>query len=464
MAEDDHELVGRGRRFELAFEPFELGVVHVAVRAGTGDAALADGVEGDHPQARPGHERVVARRAARGRQLGRVDVGEAVPVGLGAVEEDLLVLGFGDVLAIRVGRDEGDRPGFVRQQVEQVFGGDVGEFAGECGERAFHRLYAPGRDLLEGRVGGLVPLHEAVVIAEGDVAGDGEPGGGEGQLGAIHQPGVFGPAGGCPFRFVGVVEVGAPALDVVVVVLDAGVFGGLFRTRSADTGGVRVADRVDAAVRVEGAALEQGPHPFGLVELLAVGGVAGVDREVHRGPRAVAGGNRGGAGGRKGVELTDHRVVYEGLQRLPRPEGGFDRRAQRVDELDPGRALLVGELEVGELAEVGELGAAALAAALGGAEAVFADDIRLPRADAQLDEAGRAGRAGCAGCAVGDDPLLDRRQSEGVGRRTGDRGEKGYGQRGDRCDERQSHTGQGTEKLVRIKLFATNQKSLSPGG
>ena len=104
VAEDDHELVGRGSLFELAFEPFELGVVDVAVRAGPGHAALADGVEGDHPQARLRHEQVVARRTAGGGQLGRVDVGEAVAVGLGAVEEDLLVLRFGDVAPVRVGR------------------------------------------------------------------------------------------------------------------------------------------------------------------------------------------------------------------------------------------------------------------------------------------------------------------------------------------------------------------------
>ena len=59
VAEDDHQFIGFGRLFELTFQPFELGVVDVAVGgevAGRGDdrARLGDRVEGDEAHSRIG--------------------------------------------------------------------------------------------------------------------------------------------------------------------------------------------------------------------------------------------------------------------------------------------------------------------------------------------------------------------------------------------------------------------------
>ena len=323
--------------------------------------------------------------------------------------EDVLVLLLGDELPFRVAGDEDQvlRAGQQRCQqvrrVEQRGEQRAGVF--RVGDRA-DRLQAAGGDLLEGGVGGGVALHERVVVAEGDVGGDVEPARRERLLRPVHQARVFGPGGVRAGRAVGVVELGEGALEVVVVVLDAGVAGGLGGAGDEQVRAeqVRVGRFVDAAVGVERAALEQGPHPERLVELLAVGRVAGVDREVHRAVRAAAVGDRAGRG--ELVDLADHRLVDLRLERLPGPPGGaegeVERGRERVDDLDPGRRLLVGELEVGELAEVDERGAGLRRGRRRRVRQFLAHRVGL--AGAELEEAVGAGRGR-------DDPLFERRSA-----------------------------------------------------
>ncbi len=115
-------------------------------------------------------------------------------VGLLAVEEDLLELALGDEAALLVGRGEqrvAGRGDVV--EVEDVLDGEVEE-GGAAGEEDAERLDAAGGDGLEDGLGGDVALNQAVVVAEGDVAGDVEAGGGEALLGAVHQAGVLGEA------------------------------------------------------------------------------------------------------------------------------------------------------------------------------------------------------------------------------------------------------------------------------
>ena len=174
-------------------------------------------------------------------------------------------------------------------------------------------------------VGGLVALHQPVVVAEDDVAGDVEPGGGEGLLGAVHQPRVFGPAGGGPAAGRrGRRSRGARPRRSRRSPGRRCIWRPPRRPARRPAGrGVRVAGRVDAAVRVEGAALEQGPHPFGLVELLAVGRVAGVDREVHRGARSVAGGDRALPAGAK---ASSWRIIESSMKAAAPPRAGTPLR------------------------------------------------------------------------------------------------------------------------------------------
>ena len=81
------------------------------------------------------------------------------------------------------------------------------------------------------------------------------------------------------------------------------------------------------------------------------------------------------------------------LERLPGSPGGVEGKVQRsrerVDDLDPGRRLLVGELEVGELTEVDERGAG-----LGAGRSRRAELLahRVGLAGADLEEAEGAGR------------------------------------------------------------------------
>ena len=153
-----------------------------------------------------------------------------------------------------------------------------------AGDGRAERLGAAGRDLLERRARRLVALNEGVVVAERHVARNVEAGGVEGLLRLVEEAGVGGEAGERAADVVGVVEVGGGAGRGIVVVLDAGVARGLGGAGDADRRAerVRVAGRVDAAVGIEAPAVEQRPDPARLVELLAVGGVAGVDHEVHR--------------------------------------------------------------------------------------------------------------------------------------------------------------------------------------
>ena len=162
-----------------------------------------------------------------------------------------------------------------------------------------------------------------------------------------------------------------------------------------------VADRADsAAVGVEpGPSLEQGFHPLGLVQLLAVGRVAGVDGEVHPAPAAAALGDGAGAG--EAVQLPDGGVIdLHGLQRLLGSPCGVEGKlgaVGRIEELDPRRRLLVGQLEVRELAEVEERPPPAGAAALRRRAQLGVNDVGLAGPQAQV--------AVCRG-AGGDDPLL----------------------------------------------------------
>ena len=230
----------------------------------------------------------------------------------------------------------------------------VAEAAGVGDERR-ERLHAARRDLFVGGVGCGVSLHERVVVAEGQVVRHVEPGRGELALCRVHQVRVGGPAREGAERLVWVVVLGGP-LDVVVVVLDARVV--LWRVSVGDQAErvERRADRVargrgiDAASGSERAALGERADPLGLVSLLAVGGVAGVDREVHRAARAVAGGER--ARGCERVDLADHRVGLVSEECVVCAPCGGERTG--VEHLDSRRRLLVGELEVGELAEVEE--------------------------------------------------------------------------------------------------------------
>ena len=188
-----------------------------------------------------------------------------------------------------------------------------------------------------------------------------------------------------------------PALGVVVVVLDAGVarrLGGAGDdSRRAER--VRVAARVDAAPGVDGPALGEAQDPLGLVELLVVGDVAGIDDEVHRAGSAAA--RRHGAGRRERVDLADHRVVDVRVERLPGAPGGVHRRPRRVDELDPRRALLIGELEVGELAEVGDRGTALRPSGGRLPDPPLADRVGLTGAERQGPKARpRNGRIRCS--------------------------------------------------------------------
>jgi hypothetical protein len=184
VAEEHHQLVGGGGSLQLPAQPFELRVVDVPVRgrfAGRGEdrARLRDRVDGDEAHPRGGAPGVVAGGAFGGRLLSGVDKVEAMAVGLRAGAEDVLVLLLGDELAFRIAGDD-DRVLRARQQrSEQVRGVEQrGEQAGGVfGIRdRTDRLEAAGRDQLEGGVGGRVPLHERVVVAEGDIGRHGEAG------------------------------------------------------------------------------------------------------------------------------------------------------------------------------------------------------------------------------------------------------------------------------------------------
>jgi hypothetical protein len=215
------------------------------------------------------------------------------------------------------------------------------------------------------------------------------------------------------FRAVRVVELGEGTLDVVVVVLDAGVAGGLGGAWHEEVGaeGVRVGRLVDTAVGIQRTALEQGADPERLVQLLAVGGVAGVDRQVHGAVGAAAVGDR--TRRCELIDLADHRLAGLWLERLPGAPGGAEREVQRsrerIDHLDPGRRLLIGQLEVGELAEVDERGAF-LGPACTSRRQLLAHRVGL--AGAELEEAEAAARHG-------HDSLAEAALADRVGDRAG---------------------------------------------
>ena len=165
-------------------------------------------------------------------------------------------------MALRIAWDVDQVFGVGQQGAEQ--GGRV-EQRGQQRRRVFgirhraDRLQAAGGDSLEGGVCRGVALDQRVVIAEGDVGGNFEASGSEGLLRLVHQARVFGPGGVRALRAVGVVELGEGALEVVVVVLYAGVAGGLGRAWNQQVGAeqVRIFFLVDAAVGIECAALSR---------------------------------------------------------------------------------------------------------------------------------------------------------------------------------------------------------------
>ena len=249
------------------------------------------------------------------------------------------------------------------------------------------------------------------MVAEGDVGGHVEPGGLERLLGAVHQARVGGPAGERARRRVGVVELRRRALDVVVVVLDAGVVAGGFgrrRSRAERAAQARVAEVAGSTplFGFERAALEQRPHPLGLVQLLAVGRVAGVDREVHRPVRVPSPSAIGLAPANAFIWRIIASSICGFIASLGRQAALNGDGLSIVDELDPRRRFLVGELEVRELAEVGERGASRIAAGLSATDALLAHDVWL---------AGPKREPAEAAVGVGDDSLLDRREPERLG-------------------------------------------------
>ena len=474
VAEQHDELIGRGRRIELALKPLELRVVDVPVGGGADHAGLGDAVERDEPEPGLGAPRVVAGGAARARLLGGVDQVEAVAVGLRARAEDVLVLGLGDEPPLGVGRDQADL-GRIRSQQGldsgQVEPGDVGERPLEglleparIDDDRCHRLHAAGRHRLVGGIGRGVALHERVVVAEGDVEGNLEPGRLERLLRAVDEGRVGRPVGEVADGRVRVVVLGIRPLEVVTEVLDAGVVRrGVAvgdQPERVEPGADRIAGgrRVDAAARVERAALHQGPDPLGLVQLLAVCEVAGADGELHRREAAVARGH--GACRRERVQLPDHRVVDLRVERLVWADRGRER--PRVDELDARRRFLVGELEVGELPEVQHRLTPVGAPALRRPDALLADDVGgLAGAERELLE---------VGVGVGDDPLLERRLRERVRVHRG----RGSPDRGHRRSGRHSHSdnapssfrgvahprrGEATAAPARLRRFAASGPS-----
>ena len=186
---------------------------------------------------------------------------------------------------------------------------------------------------------------------------------------------------------------------------------------------MRVAGRVDAAVGIETAAVEQRPDPARFVELLAVGGIAGVDHEVHGHLAVLPRTDRTGVG--EGVDLTDHRVVDLRFHRLPRSPGGVQRWPDRIDRLDPGGAFLVGELEVGELTDEGEGAAIGGAARLRLSKPLFAHRVALSRTGLEQPVAVAVAGRNDAGVDGGGAERIARRAFGGGG--GGDRGR-------DKCD------------------------------
>ena len=249
---------------------------------------------------------------------------------------------------------------------------DVGPRVG-AGQRAYdrteveprhERLEAVDRDALDRRARRLVALHEAVVVAVGEVRRDRRGASSEADrrerlLRAIHQARPSGPVREIALRLVRVPERSRVG-RLVSEVLHAGVdrLGSLAepvaqRERGVGYRAALVVGASDAAVgRERRAALEQLAHPYVLVVLLVVGVVAGRQREVHAGSRAAR--LRDRARGRESVDLPDRRVDRVRAERLHRAPGA---RSERVGELDARRRLLVGELEVAQLGEVGQRGA-----------------------------------------------------------------------------------------------------------
>ena len=107
---------------------------------------------------------------------------------------------------------------------------------------------------------------------------------------------------------------------------------------------IRVRRRLDslvagrAAVRVDAAAAQDRQRLVKLVQLVVVDQVAGLDHGLRM----------------KRVQRAHHRVEHVPAQRLLRPEGRRERSAAPVEQLEPGRRLLVDDVRVGQLREQGE--------------------------------------------------------------------------------------------------------------
>ncbi len=314
---------------------------------------------------------------------------------------DLLDLGLGHEAAVGIGRDQ-HPDGEGREQIVGI--GIAGWLRSV---RRAERLEAAGRDLLERGVGILVALDQDVVVAVGDVEGNVEALGREGELlGPVHQPDVLRPVGVVALGLVGVVvQRAGGGRRVIVVVLDARVPATLLGGRRSapllgdEEGAARpeaawvgvVRGIVEAAVEVEWGvrALEQIADPARLVQLLIVGLIAGQQREVHGVEGAVALRNRAGIG--EFVDLADRRLHLKGREALLRAPG---RGGGWISELDTGGRLLVGELEVGHLTEVRQRLAPILATGLPRGDLRILDGVpddvgALARSELQLGVAGR---------------------------------------------------------------------------